>query len=408
VTKEAYCRVMDLRQLSKRTGIGLSDVAWALGLLLLGQWNLWVDWDSYVVGNLPHLTIDTVTVSIATLALLFRRRAPAAVVVVTGLAQFGPDLMVATGPVFWGEWVPFLVAAYTFAASPAYRDRMRVFVLPLLLICASFAVMAWRYPEDFWHGAAAAVWIAPALLAVAAGRSIGGLRHRSQQLTRDAEEADRSRRRDAEQAVERERARIAREVHDVIAHSVSVMVVQASAAENVLGSDPAGARTALRHVQASGREALEEMKLLLGVLRNNGDDGSRTPVPGLRRLDALVESVQRSGLRVELELRGVEHRLPPSADVAAYRVIQEALTNALRYAPGATVRVEVAVAPSSLRIEVHDDGVAGRRPPGAGQGLLGLRERLSLHGGSLEAGPAPEGGFTVRAELPLKSGLVPG
>jgi signal transduction histidine kinase len=399
---------MDLRQLSERTGIGLSDVAWALGLLALGQWNLWVDWDSYVVGNPPHLAIDTVTVFVATLALLFRRRAPAVVVVITGLAQFGPDLMVATGPVFWGEWVPFLVAAYTFAASPAYRDRMRMFALPLVLICTSFAVMTWRHPEDFWHGAAAAVWIAPALLALAAGRSIGQLRHRSQQLTREAEESDRSRQRDAEQAVEWERARIARELHDVIAHSVSVMVVQASAAENVLDSDPAGARTALRHVQASGREALEEMKLLLGVLRNNGDGGSRTPVPSLRRLDTLVESVQRSGLRVELELRGVEHRLPPSADVAAYRVIQEALTNALRYAPDATVRVEVDVAPSSLRIEIHDDGAAHLRPSGAGQGLLGLRERLSLHGGSLQAGPDPEGGFTVRAELPLKSGLVPG
>jgi signal transduction histidine kinase len=401
---------MDLHQVSQRLGIGWSDAAWAVGLLAAGQWNLWADWESYFADSPPHLAINTVTVSVATLVLLFRRRAPVVAVFVTGLALFVPDLVVATGPVFWGEWVPLLVASYSLA-SQVDRSRVVAFGLPLVLAVFGWLVLSWRHPEALWNLPGAVTWLGPTGLAVGAGAVIGRLRDNSRLLADHAEEVERCRQQDAEQAVERERARIARELHDVIAHSVSVMVVQASAAENVLDSDPAGARTALRHVQASGREALEEMKLLLGVLRNNGDNGdngSRTPVPSLRRLDTLVESVQRSGLRVQLELRGVEHRLPPSADVAAYRVIQEALTNALRYAPGATVRVDVDVAPSSLRIEVHDDGVAHLRPSGAGQGLLGLRERLSLHGGSLQAGPDPEGGFTVCAELPLKSGLVPG
>jgi signal transduction histidine kinase len=394
---------MDVRGWPHRLGIGPSDAVWAIGLFALGLWNVWADWSSYFPEFPPHLAIDTMTTTVATLALLFRRRAPVAVVVVTGLAQFGPDLFVTTGPVFWGEWVPLLVAAYSLAASEVARSDRRVVAIPIALAIVAYAVLSWRHPAEFWNPAAGLTWAGPTVLAVAAGTGIGRLRHRSVQLEQRATDAELHQREEADRAVDRERARIARELHDVIAHSVSVMVVQASAAENVLETDPVAAHKALGHVQVAGREALEEMKLLLGVLRQNGEDVGRAPVPSLRALDNLVDPVRRSGLQVDLVLDGLEDRLPPSVDVSAYRVIQEALTNALRYAPNARVRVRVEVGPARVLIEVHDDGTATARSSGDGLGLLGLRERIALHGGSLQAGPGPEGGFTVRAELPRTS-----
>jgi signal transduction histidine kinase len=396
---------MDVRRRSPWLGIGPSDAIWAIGLLVLGLWNVWADWASYFPEHPPHLAIDTTTTVIATLALLFRRRAPVAVVLVVGLAQFLPDLFVPTGPAFWGEWVSLLVASYSLAASQVAAIDRRVVTIPVVLATCSYLVLSWRYPAEFWHPAATLTWVGPTVLAVAAGLGIGRLRHSSVQLERRAEDAETRQQQEAERAVERERTRIARELHDVIAHSVSVMVVQASAAENVLDTDPAGARAALGHVQAAGREALEEMRLLLGVLHQDGEAGGRAPVPSLSRLDALVEPVRRSGLQVELEVRGIEDRLPPSVDVAAYRVVQEALTNALRYAPDAQVRVLVDIQPAAVQVEVHDDGTGGVRTAGTGHGLLGLRERISLHGGTLHAGPAPEGGFTVRAQVP-RAGVV--
>lgn len=396
---------MDLRQVSQRLGIGWSDAAWAVGLLAAGQWNLWADWESHFPDGPPHLAINTVTVSVATLVLLFRRRAPVVAVLVTGLALFVPDLVVATGPVFWGEWVPLLVASYSLA-SQVDRSRAVAFGLPLVLALCGWLVLSWRHPEALWNLPGAATWLGPTGLAVGAGAVIGRLRDNSRMLADHAEEVERCRQQDAERAVERERARIARELHDVIAHKVSVMVVQASAAQNVLGSDVAAAQRALEHIQTSGREAVEEMKLLLGVLRDNGETGLRAPVPSLRQLDLLVGSVQRSGLRVACEMRGGGFRLPPSVDVSAYRVVQEALTNALRYAPDAQVRVDVEIGSDVVRVEVHDDGGGRAAAAGTGYGLLGLRERISLHGGSLHAGPVPGRGFTVIAEIPFVAAVT--
>lgn len=382
-----------------RLGPGPSDVAWATGTLVVGLWNLWFAWDAFFAGYEPHLAIDTVSVLVASTALLFRRRLPLTVLVVTGLVLFVADLFVPTGPVLFGEWLPFLVACYSAAASDTVR---RAVVLPIAMISATaaFAVMSWRYPVEFWHVAPAAVWFGEALLAVGLGFAIARHRLISRELTEHAAELKRYRRRDAEQAVQQERARIARELHDVIAHHVTVMVVQASAAQNVLRASPDAATSALLNVQASGREALEEMKLLLGVLRDDGDGDGRDPMPGLARLEELVCSMRDAGLDVELVGKGLDNRLPPSVDVAAFRIVQEALTNAMRYAPRGHVRVGVDVGASTVRILVHDDGPGRAIAVGSGHGLDGLRERVSLLGGTLDAGPAPEGGFTLRADLP--------
>jgi signal transduction histidine kinase len=392
---------MMVRGLAQRLGIRPFDVGLAVGLLVLGYWNLWVEWENYYPGTDPHLAIDTVTVAVATLALLARRRAPVAVLIVVNAAQLGPDLFVATGPVFWGEWIPSLVAAYSVAA---FRGGP-VSALPLAAGLASFAVFSWRYPEEFWHLAAAMVWLGPVVIAVAAGLGIARLRTTSSDNQRRAEQLEQSQIERAERAVAQERARIARELHDVIAHRVSIMVVQASAAENTLGADPAAAQGALRNVQTAGREALEEMRLMLGVLRDDADTPSRAPVPSLQRLDGLVEPLRAAGMDLTVHAIGIDQPLPPALDVSAYRVVQEALTNSLKHAVGATVVLTVDVGADGVHVQVRDRGGTKVNGDGAGLGLLGLRERVALHGGSIHAAPGPDGGFELRAHLPLTAAV---
>ncbi|HEX5299399.1 MAG TPA: sensor histidine kinase [Streptosporangiaceae bacterium] len=212
-------------------------------------------------------------------------------------------------------------------------------------------------------------------------------------------------------AVEAERARIASELHDVVTHNVSVMVVQAGAARSVLGSSPEEAREALLAVEASGRTAMGELRHLLGLLAPAGDPGSGAeqaalvPQPGLGQVQALVDRVRAAGLPTELVTEGARP-LPPGVDLAAYRVVQEALTNVLKHGGGARAVVRSVYGERELVITVTDDGSpAGggpQKPPGAGRGLIGLRERLGLYGGELDAGPRPGGGWRVRAVIPLE------
>jgi signal transduction histidine kinase len=204
----------------------------------------------------------------------------------------------------------------------------------------------------------------------------------------------------ARAAVTQERARIARELHDVVAHSVSVMVVQAGAAEQVLPDELAPAREAMLAVQQTGREALVELRRLLGVLRE-GAVPSRGPQPGLAALDTLVEQVRDAGLDVALHVERNGETLAPGLDLAAYRIVQEALTNSLKHADANRADVTVRVTSSALELEIVDDGRGAGEPAERGHGLIGMRERALLYGGELEAGPGTGRGFTVRARLPL-------
>ncbi|WP_217923704.1 sensor histidine kinase [Miltoncostaea oceani] len=232
---------------------------------------------------------------------------------------------------------------------------------------------------------------------------------RTAELRERAERLERERETEARAAVAEERARIAREMHDVVAHSLSVMVVQAEAAEAMLDTDPERARRPLGAVQDTGRGALTELRRMLGVLREMADeDPALAPQPGLAELDALVGQVRAAGLPVEVSVAGDPRPLPPGIDLSAYRIVQEGLTNALKHAGPARAHVALEYGPRELRLEVSDDG-RGHDPSddGLGHGLLGMRERVACYGGDLQAGPRDDAaGFALRARLPLDAGAA--
>jgi signal transduction histidine kinase len=203
------------------------------------------------------------------------------------------------------------------------------------------------------------------------------------------------------QAVAHERATIARELHDVIAHSVSVMTVQAGAARLLLDEDLPRARESLVAVEETGRQALGEMRRLLGILRGDEHEARLAPQPGIADLDALVEQVRGAGLPVEVVVEGEPKALPPGIDLAAYRVVQEGLTNALKHAGAARAHVSIRYRADALELAVTNNGTAPADGRGNGHGLIGMRERVALYGGEFEAGPRPGGGYAVRASLPL-------
>jgi signal transduction histidine kinase len=199
-----------------------------------------------------------------------------------------------------------------------------------------------------------------------------------------------------------ERQRIARELHDVVAHSVSVMVVQAGAARTMLTREPEVSAEALQAVESSGRDALNELRHLLGLLTESEAGPALAPQPGLDQLDRLIERVGTAGLDVDLHVEGQPRALSPGLDLTAYRIVQEALTNAVKYAGGAKTHVRVQFEDQQLLLEVLDAGGARLDGTnGAGRGLLGMRERVALYAGELEAAAQPEGGFAVRARLPI-------
>jgi signal transduction histidine kinase len=316
-------------------------------------------------------------------------------------------------------------AAYSAITHSRYKNlAVAVVAVVTVLVAGTLGSELPRFP-----GRLTAIFaIVPA---AAAGLGFRVLRRRLADSTARLRHAQREAKAATERALAAERARIAGELHDVVTHNVSVMIVQAGAARKIMASSPADAEDALLAVEATGREAMTELRNLLGLLSPAGDgtdesaralaaaaDGGGVsgavtgrgpgpvpaalrPQPGLGELDSLIRRVSAAGVPVELAVRGAPRPLPPGADLAAYRVVQEALTNVLRHAGAATATVCVDWG-QSLEITVIDDGHGGgtgRAEPG--RGLLGLRERLALYGGELAAGPRPEGGWRVRAVLPL-------
>jgi signal transduction histidine kinase len=246
------------------------------------------------------------------------------------------------------------------------------------------------------------------LVLVAAWAIGDNVRRRHAYLTRvQAREAaiDEEQQERARVAVAEERARIARELHDVISHNVSVMVVQAAAGGDVFATRPDRAREALGSIESTGREALVELRRLLGILRTGDEQLAIGPQPGLGSLRSLVEQVREAGLAVELRIEGEQAPLPPGIDLAAYRIVQEALTNTLKHAGKAQASIVVRYAQAALELEISDNGPGtGAVVNGSGHGLIGMRERAALYGGALEAGARDTGGYTVRARLPLTGG----
>ncbi len=331
-----------------------------------------------------------------TLPLAARRRAPLAVAGVFSATAALTALL--GGGLFAGEPPPaasLITGAVTFYSLGAYAEDRPSFVGAGLGIAGLWtAVIATEVDIPSFLFSAGLVVATPWLL----GRI---RRARSQRLALlEREQLQRER-----VAVGEERSRIARELHDVVAHSVGVMVVQAQGARRMLDRDPERAREALEAIERTGRTALDDMRRSLGVLRRDETDAPLAPQPGLDGLGDLLEQARRGGLTVELVTEGEPAPLPAGVDLSAYRIVQEALTNTLKHAGPVRARVLVRYGDGGLELEVTDDGAPGRAPNGiaggGGHGLVGMRERVALYGGELHADPRPEGGFVVRASLPL-------
>lgn len=289
-----------------------------------------------------------------------------------------------------------VLAVYTVAVRCDRRTSLRVLAVTYALVVVVFVTARWDPTIDnvtsnlvLFSGA----WIIGDNLRTRR-RYVAGLEERARLA--EAEQAA-----EAERAAARERARIARELHDVVAHSMSVMVVQAGAARRTLRQDPDQATQALQSVEATGREAMTEMRRLLGVLRT--DEGAAlAPQPSLRMVGDLVDECAAAGLPVEVEVSGDERELPPGVDLSVYRIVQEALTNTLKHAGPARATVQLRYDPDHLHVRVVDDGRgAAAADDGQGHGLVGMRERVELFGGDLRTGPRRGGGYEVRARLPL-------
>jgi signal transduction histidine kinase len=312
-------------------------------------------------------------------------------VVVVSIAEFA----VFGSPEGMGVALPGIVAVYTVARREDRRRAWWGLVLAIVL-WAGWTVLD-PMNRALSDRALTVVWLSPWLIAWLLGALV--------RATRQAAEQRRLvRKQRASQAVAEERNRIARELHDVIGHSVSVMTVQASAVRRRLHPDQAVERQALETVEAVGREALAERRRMVGVLRQAGDATDREPPPGLTELRRLVENFRAAGLAVELEVTGPPRPLAPGLDLTAYRLIQEGLTNTLRHAVSPTrVSVTVDYREENLGLAVRDDGRSVAADADAGHGLLGMRERVSVYGGELWARPRREGGFELLATLPLES-----
>lgn len=375
----------------------LTDIAVAAALAAFAQLDLRVNLDNSVAYG-PHWAVVLCTL-IATAALAFRRRAPLATALAVSAAVAGPQLVTVLTISLWGDFLPLIVAAYSVAR---YSDR-RTAAAGLFVIVTAFAIAMVRVPSV---GTAANVPFAlvplSAVTVVARVLRRRELSHAALFLHagRLAEEHATW----ARDAVAAERARIARELHDVVAHCVSVMVIQAGAAEDLLDRDPSAAREPLRAVQDTGQQAVAELGRMLGLLRGDMAAGDALlPQPGVAQLGDLVAQVRGAGQAVEYDVQGRSYYLPPGVDVTLFRLTQEALTNVLKHARGSRACVVLRYSHAGVELTVHDDG-HGAAPTinvGRGHGLIGMRERVALYGGTLTLGPRAGGGFAVDAAIPL-------
>jgi signal transduction histidine kinase len=235
----------------------------------------------------------------------------------------------------------------------------------------------------------------------AAGRAIRYRRLSERRLERRATTAEREREERARAAVAEERTRIARELHDVVAHAISIIVVQARGGRRSLDDEPEEAREAFDAIEATGAQALDEMRRLLGLLRRDDAEFALAPQPSLASLPALAAQVSEAGLPVEVSIEGERRELPPGVDLSAFRIVQEALTNALKHAGPATARVLVRYGSDELELEILDTGAGAAASDDGGHGLVGMRERATLYGGEVTTGRRSSGGFGVRVRLPL-------
>jgi len=341
-----------------------------------------------VATHRPHPVATALLVTLGTLPLLRRRQAPLAVVAATtavavAIILLGSPLL----PLQLG------VALYTLAASSESRT-MRGLGLGALPVVA-LALTVTNGDDEFGSTAFHVVFLAAAWLL---GDAIGARRAYVREIEEKAARLERERLTESRRVIAEEQARIGRELHDVVAHALSVIVVQAAAADDVFEVEPARAREPIRSIELAARSALGDLRRVLGILQ---EDAKYEPQPGLGRLDALVEQVRATGLEIALEVEGAPRPLPAAVDLSAYRIVQEALTNTLKHARAAHAIVRVRYGPE-LGLEIRDDGDGGESNGGkGGSGLIGMRERVAVLGGSVDTGPRPGGGYLVSARIPI-------
>jgi signal transduction histidine kinase len=344
--------------------------------------------------------LNVVLVVLIAAAVLWRRRAPLGALVAFALPAsvwlavvYGPKSNLPSEPLF-----VLLVLVYS-AAVYASRDRQRLVLIVLIALFVSELALLIGGVKGVGNAVPGMIVIA---LAYAVGRALRGRHALAESLEQRALELEAERERSAAIAVSQERDRLARELHDVIAHSVSVIVVQAGAGERLLDADPERAREAFGMIRETGGHALDELRRLLGLLREGDGLNGAEPQPSLDRLDSLLAQARAGGVQVSCEVTGPPRPLPPGIGLAAYRIIQEALTNVRKHAgPNATATVNVRYAPGELVLKIADDGQGTGRSDGQGHGLIGMRERVALYGGRLDAGARNGRGFEVKASIPL-------
>ncbi|MCS0605194.1 sensor histidine kinase [Streptomyces sp. LP11] len=384
------------------------DAAVAAGVLVcmvVGSFAVPKDGQGVVWGIHPPDPLSLVLMLLSTAALVLRRRAPKAVLAVTGTFSV---VECVTGDPRAPVAMAAVIALYTVAATTDRTTTWRVGLLTMTVLTAA-AMLGGPLPWYAQENLGVLAWTG---IGATAGDAVRSRRAMVQAIRERAERAERTREEEARRRVAEERLRIARDLHDVVAHHIALVNVQAGVAAHVMDKRPDQAKEALAHVRDASRSALNELRATVGLLRQSGDPEAPTePAPGLGRLDELAATFRNAGLPVQVARADQGTDLPAAVDLAAYRIAQEALTNVRKHA-GPDARAEVSVVRVGPRLEVTvlDDG-GGEAPvpeAGGGHGLLGMRERVSALGGTLTTGPRYGGGFRVHAILPVETGTGTG
>ena len=337
---------------------------------------------------------------LVTLPLAYRRVHPLGSMLVAGVAVTLQAFL--DGDLIENPFTPFftmVVFSYSLGVHAKTDRRALIGALAAIFMIEAQFAFAERSSDPGEYVFTAIIVVGAPWLA---GRAVRNRAQKAAALQELAFQLEREREQLAEMAVADERSRIAREMHDVVAHSMSVMVIQAGAARKMMDKDPARATEALNSIEETGRKGLAEMRRLLGVLRKEDDGAALAPQPGVDRIEDLVHRARSAGQPVELEVEGEPRPLTTGVDLSVYRIVQEALTNTMKHSHGASARVHLRWGERLLDVEVSDDGPGPYvNENGGGNGLIGMRERVEIYGGTIEAGPADGGGFRVHATLPV-------
>ncbi len=392
-----YRRCVNARILGRVLDLGFLAI-----LVAWSQADVWapqITTPNHMVGDSAVLSAAALA---AGLALLGRRHWPLATIVSVFALLSIPAVVYGTSEGL--GW--YLLAGLALYALGAHSDRRRA-LFGIAVFEAWSVLLVLRNPlvHDLEGALRNFLYFVPLLLTWAFGLVVRNPRLRALEFERRATRLERERRQAEREAVSKERSRIARELHDIVAHSVSMIVLQAEAGDSRLDRDPTAAHDAFRSIEGSARQTMGELRRLLGLLRDNEAAGELLPQPGLAGVPALLAAIRAAGLETSLEVSGEPIPLAPGLELNAYRVIQEALTNSLKHARATEVHVRIARTSDAIELEIVDDGPPSPSPSPdgvPGQGLIGMRERVLLHGGELKAGRLEQQGFRVWARLPLE------